>query len=227
MTIYPNVAQTSVCAPARRLKSLPRLLCATLQRSMGEFFYVRNLPHWVPPGEVLFVTWRLHGSLPQAAGEKLLRRKDPNAGRAFARMDRVLDRAFSGPRWLAELRIAELISETLESGEHTWKWYELFAFVVMPNHVHALLRPLVRPARIMQRVKGSSAQAANAVLGRTGLSFWQDESYDHWVRNSTEFDRIKAYIESNPVRAGLARTAEDWPWSSAALGRRQRIKVGL
>ena len=44
-------------------------------------------------------------------------------------------------------------------------------------------------------------------------------AYDHWVRNEREFHRIVAYIEENPVSAGLAATPEDWPWSSAGTGK--------
>jgi hypothetical protein len=42
------------------------------------------------------------------------------------------------------------------------------------------------------------ARDANRVLGRTGEPFWQKESYDHWVRNRNEFEKIRAYIEMNP-----------------------------
>jgi putative transposase len=51
-------------------------------------------------------------------------------------------------------------------------------------------------------------------LGRTGQPFWQDESYDRLVRNADEFHRIENYIVQNPVRAGLARSAEEYQWSS-------------
>jgi len=77
-------------------------------------------------------------------------------------------------------------------------------------------------------------------LGRTGEPFWQKESYDHWVRNQAEFLRIKAYIENNPVKAGLSDSVrgcfadvhlsgmtsalalpngdpEEYPWSSAGV----------
>jgi len=54
---------------------------------------------------------------------------------------------------------------------------------------------------------------ANLLLGRTG-AFWQHESYDHWVRNEREFNRIVAYIEENPVSAGL-RLRSRLAWSSA------------
>ena len=53
------------------------------------------------------------------------------------------------------------------------------------------------------------------LLGRRGESFWQHESYDHWVRSERELRRIVAYIEENPVSAGMADTSKDWPWSSA------------
>jgi hypothetical protein len=49
----------------------------------------------------------------------------------------------------------------------------------------------------------------------TGLPFWQDESYDHWVRGPEELAKIVRYIEENPVVAGLVSRGEDWRWSSA------------
>ena len=52
-------------------------------------------------------------------------------------------------------------------------------------------------------------------VGRTGEPFWQKESDDHWVRDQAEWERIAAYIENNPVQAGLVTRAEDYRWSSA------------
>jgi len=54
------------------------------------------------------------------------------------------------------------------------------------------------------------------LLARTGQPYWQAESYDHSVRNDRESDRLKAYIENNPVKPGLVANAEDYLWSSAA-----------
>jgi hypothetical protein len=54
------------------------------------------------------------------------------------------------------------------------------------------------------------------MLGRTGQQFWQAESYDHAAPDDRESDRIKGYIENNPVKAGLVVNAEDYLWSSAA-----------
>ncbi|HEX8847496.1 MAG TPA: hypothetical protein VF791_22830, partial [Pyrinomonadaceae bacterium] len=64
-------------------------------------------------------------------------------------------------------------------------------------------------------IKGFTAREANKLLNLTGQPFWQDESYDRWVRDETELKRIIRYIEHNPVSAGLVAKPEDWPWSSA------------
>jgi REP element-mobilizing transposase RayT len=130
--------------------------------------------------------------------------------------DRAFDRDRSGPLWLKDPQIARLVAEAIVAGEQERRFYELSAWVLMPNHVHLLILPKVATAAITRWLKGSTARRANQLLGRTGLSFWQDESYDHWVRNTKEFDRIIGYIEENPVSAGLVGAMELWPWSSAA-----------
>jgi putative transposase len=94
--------------------------------------------------------------------------------------------------------------------------YELAAFVIMANHVHALLLPKIPVDKFMKSLKGYTAREANRLLGRTGAPFWQKESYDHWVRNREEWERIRAYIENNPVKAGLVSSPELYRWSSAS-----------
>jgi REP element-mobilizing transposase RayT len=131
-------------------------------------------------------------------------------------MDATLDKALYGPLWLKDPRVATLIAETIRTGERDWNYYRLHTFVVMANHVHILIEPNVSLAQLTQRIKGVTAPAANKILGREGNRFWNEESFDHWVRNAAEFIRIKNYIEQNPVTAGLAKSPQDWPWSSAA-----------
>jgi len=84
----------------------------------------------------------------------------------------------------------------------------------MSNHVHLLVTPLVDVSKAMHSLKRYTAHEANRTLGRTG-QFWQRESYDRLVRDNSEFDRIKHYIENNPVKAGIASAPEDYVWSSA------------
>jgi REP element-mobilizing transposase RayT len=161
------------------------------------------------------VTWHLHGSLPQALyppSEKL------SAGAAFVWMDRYLDTTRQGPMYLAQEALAGLVVASLRRGV-VLGHYELGAYVVMSNHVHVLVFPRISPSRLLQSLKGATARDANRILGRTGETFWQAESYDHWVRDEKERERIVSYIENNPVRAGLVNRKEDYLWSSLVNGR--------
>jgi len=84
----------------------------------------------------------------------------------------------------------------------------------MPNHVHLLITPRISVSPLLNSLKAVTATRANLLLGLTGKPFWQDESYDRLVRNDDEFRRIQKYIGINPVNAGLAKTPEEYPWSS-------------
>jgi REP element-mobilizing transposase RayT len=174
----------------------------------------RRLPHIYPEGGWLFVTWHLHGSLPQALYPPPGK---PSAGKAFVWMDRYLDTTRQGPMYLRQLEVAALIVEALRRGL-AMKLYELRAFVIMGNHVHVLFRPEQQASRALQWLKGTTAREANQFLSRTGKPFWQRESYDHWVRDERELARIAAYIENNPVQAGLTAEASQYKWSSAWKG---------
>jgi REP element-mobilizing transposase RayT len=68
--------------------------------------------------------------------------------------------------------------------------------------------------RIQHSINRHSALECNRLRGATG-SFWQRESYDHWVRDIDELERIIRYVEANPVRSGLVKCPEEWPFSSA------------
>lgn len=216
-------------------------------------YYRRNLPHWHPPGAAIFLTYRLHGSLPDVVVQQLrdtqslLAREIDLAERAdkqiaelklkrhkklFAKIDTVLDKAEFGPRWLGQNEIAQLVEDALL--RRYAELYKLWAYVVMVNHVHLLLRakpqdsprqgasdPLQPISSITKRIKGYTAREANLILGRTGEPFWQEESFDHWPRDESEFFRIVAYIENNPVKAGLVKRPEEWQWSSAAERKRR------
>ena len=151
----------------------------------------------------------------------------------FAKYDEYLDR-HRDIHWLDDPRVAALVRRSL----YFWnrKKYGLLAFCIMPNHVHMLVRPFdvesvgeldregMEPGEtpdsrsplsaIMHSLKSYTAHEANKLLGRTG-SFWQHESYDHWVRDDDELERIVAYINANPVKAGLAQRACDFYWCSA------------
>jgi putative transposase len=94
--------------------------------------------------------------------------------------------------------------------------YLLLAWCVMPNHVHALIEtkagwPL---DGLLHSWKSFTSHAANKILQRAG-EFWQREYLDRYVRNAEHYENVVAYIEENPVKAGLVKLKTEWPWSSA------------
>ena len=110
----------------------------------------------------MFVTFRLHGSLP-------VNRRFPNArltsGQAFVALDRLLDRAKTGPFFLRQPEIASMFIRALFDGQDRFERYEVHAFVVMSNHVHLLVTPHV-PARVwLGSLKGYTGHEAIGMLG--------------------------------------------------------------
>jgi len=158
------------------------------------------------------VTWRLYGSLPQ---NRVFRDSEVSSRWAFAALDRLLDGGRTGPLHLRQPSVADMVVEVLHHMADVQRRYTLHAFVVMPNHVHVLVSPHVPLPRLTKAVKGYTAKRANQMLGLTGSPFWQEERYDRLVRDAAEGDRIRSYIELNPVRAGLVREAGAYRWSSA------------
>jgi hypothetical protein len=112
----------------------------------------------------VFLTWRLHGSLP-------LNRTFPttlSSGQAFAAMDRLLDQTRAGPLYLRQPALADMIVEAIRYGASVLGHYTLHAFVVMPNHVHLLVTPAVALRKLTKSLKGITAKRANAMLALTG-----------------------------------------------------------
>ncbi|WP_321476853.1 transposase [uncultured Paludibaculum sp.] len=172
--------------------------------------YRRRLPHVDSPGEPVFVTWRLSGSLPPHRAFL----GGPIASRAaFAVMDRLLDEARCGPSMLRQPAVARIVQEEILAVAAVGAC-PVHAYVVMPNHVHVLWTPAISLADVVRLVKGRSARRINLLLGRTGSTFWQSEYFDRLVRSQDEFASVRRYIEWNPVKAGLVRAAEEFVWSS-------------
>ena len=179
--------------------------------------YQRRLPHVWASERPVFLTWRLHGTLPPHrwfAGGSL------PSGKAFAALDRLLDEARTGPFYLRQPVLADMVVEALFYNARTLRQYALHAFVVIPNHVHLLVTATVPLPRLTKSLKSITAKRANAMLALTGSPFWQEESYDHEVRHNREFETIRNYIEENPVRAGLVHESSKYRWSSAGWATR-------
>lgn len=90
----------------------------------------------------------------------------------------------------------------------------------MPNHVHAVLRPLPgwTLSQILKGWKGYTGREANKILKRTGNPFWQKESYNHLIRDDEDIQRCCHYTLMNPVNAKLCKEPGNWRWSSGYRG---------
>jgi putative transposase len=87
----------------------------------------------------------------------------------------------------------------------------------MPNHFHLLITPTLTLQRALQFIKGGFSYRARKELGHNG-EIWQPSYYDRRVRDAEEYVAFKHYIHQNPVKRGLAKTAEEYPYSSAYPG---------
>lgn len=187
-----------------------------------------HLPHWEQEGATYFITWRTADSIPKAKWQYWHRLRSewlvhhhidptnpdwrrrvealPDAQRrAFSRFARILEQEVDSCHGTCPLRnpaCAGIVESALRHLDGTG--YLLGDFVVMPNHVHVLVGALSRESMLKQVTswKKWSAIQINRLSGRSGR-LWQDESFDHLVRDQSAFHRYRRYIGENPEKAKL------------------------
>ena len=183
------------------------------------------LPHFDSNDRIQHVTFHLVDSLPKETVERLvaeIQQVDPDRRDIEMRsgLEALVD-AGHGVCWLRRADCARIVQDALLhfDGER----YRMIAWVVMPNHVHALFQTL--DGWSMNTVVGSwktfTANAIGRIVRQSGEpapSIWHPEFWDRFIRNDHHFASALAYIHNNPVKAGLVAHPEDWPWSSANFG---------
>jgi REP element-mobilizing transposase RayT len=173
------------------------------------------LPHRDEPGLTQMVTFHMADSFPaslRSEWQALVEIEDNDVRRK--QLQAYLDKG-RGECPLRQPRLAELVEGALRF--YHGKDYELRAWVVMPNHVHVLFAAGKKSmGQIIGDWKEYTAREANKLLKRRG-QFWAADYWDTFMRNSNHELQARNYAERNPVKAGLAAAARDWPWSSARL----------
>ncbi len=199
-------------------------------------FHFRGvLPHLKREGATYFVTFRLAGTLPRevlmrfkaernsilqhavAAKRPLTWGEQEDLFRWYSeRVDSYLD-CGRGECYLRRPDCAGLTASALTffEGER----YELRSWAVMPNHVHVVVwpKPPNTLSKILHSWKSYTAHEINKLLPNKVVPLWQNESYDHLVRDDEDFNRCISYTRMNPVKARLCAEAHEWPWSSSYL----------
>ena len=177
-------------------------------------WYTRGyLPHYDKPSTLQMVTFRLADAMParlRHEWQSLFEIEDEREQRT--KLEDYLDRGY-GECVLRQPRVASAVEQTLlcYDGER----YRLAGWVVMPNHVHVVVAPWeITLGALLKAWRGASAHASNQILGRTG-TLWQREYWDRYTRDEAHFRKIQHYIEWNPVKAGLVKLPQEWPFSSA------------
>lgn len=174
------------------------------------------LPHFDGGELTQFLTYRLADSLPQKVLHNLqiqLEQKIITDREKLINIEKYLDQGI-GNCYLRNPKVAEIVEENLLRFADVK--YKLFAWVIMPNHIHILLRPLegYSLSEIVHSCKSYTSTKANKVLNRTG-KFWFPEPFDRFIRDYDHFEKAFNYIERNPVKAGLCENQSDWRFSSA------------
>ncbi len=170
-----------------------------------------------------FITFRLADSLPAVllnewkARLKYLSETESEI-ELRNRIEEHLDRG-TGNAWLKKPDIAEIVEGALLHFDG--RRFRLHSWVIMPNHIHILITPMIGHgvSEIVHAIKSFTAKEANRLLGRNG-KFWQADYYDRYIRDERHYYKTVEYIEMNPVKAGLCDNKEQWEFGSAASMKR-------
>jgi REP element-mobilizing transposase RayT len=198
-----------------------------------------RLPHWEKESATYFITFRLGDSLPRTVLERIeferqnliktarQMEREPSADER-KRMQQLSTRAVelyldsgSGACHLRNPDVAKMVADALRHFDS--RRYRLFAWCIMPNHVHVVARvfPGHSLAETVHSWKSYTAKQANKLRGVKG-GFWQREYYDHLIRDAGEFERALQYVANNPAKAGLTH----WRWVWVVGGRDARPTAG-
>jgi phosphoribosylanthranilate isomerase/REP element-mobilizing transposase RayT len=164
----------------------------------------RHLPHLHQGDAIYFITFRLADSLPQDRLEELRKQNEDPLALSQAVSD-YLD-AGKGSCALADSAVSEIVEKALQF--HDGTKYRLGRYVIMPNHVHVLLAPLRGHdlSSILHSVTSYTAHEIQKLRHAAG-QFWQEESFDHIVRNVFRLADFEHYIDENPGKASLSEGA--------------------
>jgi type I restriction enzyme R subunit len=203
------------------------------ERREVRFYHNGILPHWRQDGCTYFVTFRQADALPEPVIREFKYEQnqwlqhhgiDPTVSDWRA----ALRRLSHADRRTYERLMASRLNDFLDAGHGSCAlrrvdvarvvFNSLYHFhgervltgdsVVMPNHVHVLMRPLpgFELEEILQAIKSFTANRVNKLLQQDG-QFWMRESYDHIVRDYEQLEAFQRYIAANPQKAGLSSDA--------------------
>jgi len=188
------------------------------------------LPHFDGRAVPQFITLRLYDGVPNHVvqkwmGELNVLNSTTDQITLQNRIEKYLDHGY-GDAFMKNPCVAEMVQKDLL--HYDGESYRLSSWVVMPNHIHFLITrsEAIELADIMQSLKSLTSHKANRILMRRGR-FWMADYFDRYIRNSEHFANTVRYIENNPVKVGLCRKPEDWPFSSARFREKRATEFAV
>ena len=194
------------------------------------------LNHYDADEKFQFITYRLSDSIPKTKLDRIMKKYDKKEQKLSRRIEieNILDNGF-GSGILKYPKAAQIVVDN-------WKYfdkirYELHAFVVMPNHVHLLIKttPEFSVGDLVKSWKSYTAKSIRKTFAnhfnadyqsalperetqilQEGKPFWQREYWDRFIRDEKHYLKSIDYIHNNPVKAGLCKSSKDWMWSSSS-----------
>jgi putative DNA methylase len=199
-------------------KVFKKRLVVSKEASRDGWYSRGYFPHFEGEGVTQHVCFHLFDSLPQHLLDRWREelRTLPESQAEIEKRTRIQDFLDSGygECFLRDDRVAEIVEDALLFFDG--KRYALHAWCVMPNHVHTMFTPEtgIKMGQIVHSWKSFTANKCNEILNRTG-KFWDHDPFDRYIRNDRHYRNALAYIENNPVKAGLCEKPEAWRWISA------------
>jgi len=134
---------------------------------------------------------------------------------------------YVGPQWyfltmvvegrVWRLQNADLVAKHLAllTGEARKHRFAIAAYCFMPDHLHVLTSGTQEDSNLLRFTNGFKQASAYSFKQATDERMWQKKFYDHILRSNEPWESVAWYIWMNPVRKGLCKRPEDWPYSGS------------
>ena len=188
-------------------------------------FYRMKLPHWEVENGRYFVTIRAYGSIPKVVLDeiKLIRNELEHCEdeSIMAKMERHIFRKMEESLHsdrscdlFINGKTPQIITDAITYYQQQGIW-DMHEYVIMPNHIHLFFGDKKESLpKLILNFKHWITSQVNKSTGNVGKQLWQREWFDHWSRSANYDNGFCKYIRMNPVKAGLCKQVEDWPYGS-------------
>ncbi|PCJ51402.1 MAG: hypothetical protein COA79_26400 [Planctomycetota bacterium] len=163
------------------------------------------------------ITYRLDDALPKETLNRFFSKNESNL-----KIRSAIETHLDNNHGSCILKIPIIANMVIGNWQHfDNQTYDLVAYVVMPNHVHILIKVYknISLKSIVHSWKSYTSNQFKICLNQTDVQIpiiphWQKDYWDRYIRDEDHLVSAINYIHSNPTKVGLCTKDEDWPYSS-------------